>query len=95
MVESTDPLFRQSLSREAALSCDVKFICNRGKVAVYAHSMVLNKGANSDGLRQMIETARIENNKKIIPLGSGSVLKSYQSLEITSNKWMDRLKSKT
>jgi len=37
--------------------------------------MVLNKGANSDGLRQMIETARIENNKKIIPLGSGLVSK--------------------
>ena len=72
--ESNDPLLRQSLSREAALYCDVKFICNRGKVEVYAHSMVLNKGANSDGLRQMIETARIENNKKIIPLGSGLVL---------------------
>ena len=68
-----DPVSRQSLSREAALYCDVKFICNRGKVEVYAHSMVLNKGANSEGLRQMIDTARIENNKKIIPLGSGLV----------------------
>ena len=49
--------------------------------------MVLNKGANSEGLRQMIETARIENNKKIIPLGSGLVFelleKPYETIEVT------------
>ena len=47
--------------------------------------MVLNKGANSDGLRQMIETARIENNKKIIPLGSGLVSNFWTLLTIRNS----------
>ena len=51
-------LHLQSVSSEKSL-CDVKFICNRGKDEVYAHSMVLEKGTEGDsqsGVAQIIRS---------------------------------------
>ena len=64
-------LHLQSVSNEQTL-CDVKFLCNRGKDAVYAHSTVLEMSTNvcDSGIAQMIRSAQIENGHRIVALGS-------------------------